>query len=54
MKGQKTLFSKAGPNSKGSDEYGTPPEVFEKLNRTYRFTLDPCADEVTAKCKKPV
>lgn len=30
----------------------TPPDFFEKLNNEFNFTLDPCAEKSTAKCKK--
>lgn len=33
-----------------TDEWATPPEVFAKLDRRYRFTLDPCATPENAKC----
>lgn len=44
MKGQDTLFSHK------SDEHGTPQFLFDKLNAQYKFTLDPCATEESAKC----
>jgi phage N-6-adenine-methyltransferase len=33
-------------------EWRTPPEVFEPLNRKYRFTLDPCSNGTNALCPK--
>lgn len=33
-----------------SDLWETPPEVFEPLNREFRFTLDAAASDKTAKC----
>ena len=30
----------------------TPPEVFDPLEREFKFTLDPCATPQTAKCAK--
>lgn len=30
----------------------TPPEIFDPLNQEFNFTLDPCAEKHTAKCKK--
>jgi phage N-6-adenine-methyltransferase len=42
---QETMFSSK------SQEWGTPPEFYERLNwRFGPFTLDPCADEENAKC----
>lgn len=32
--------------------WATPPEVFDPLEREFRFTLDPCATPETAKCAK--
>lgn len=34
-----------------SDEWETPPELFEPLNKKYKFTLDPCCTIETAKCE---
>jgi len=39
-----TLFSSA------TDEWRTPPNFFAKLNRRYRFDLDPCATAENATC----
>ena len=33
-----------------SDDWETPPELFEPLNKLYKFTLDPCCTSKTAKC----
>ena len=38
--------------STGKDDWETPPELFEKLNQEFRFTLDPCCTEKSAKCKR--
>lgn len=38
--------------STGKDDWETPLEFFEKLDGEFRFTLDPCCTEKTAKCKK--
>ena len=43
---QKLMFSSK------SDMWGTPPEFFNKLNKTYKFTLDPCASAENHKCDK--
>lgn len=32
-------------------DYGTPPGFFDSLNSIYKFTLDPCAAEFTAKVR---
>jgi phage N-6-adenine-methyltransferase len=36
--------------SSATDEWATPTAFFAKLNRRYRFTLDPCATPANAKC----
>ena len=36
--------------SSATDEWATPRDFFAKLNRRYRFTLDPCATAENATC----
>ena len=43
---QKTMFSSK------SNEWGTPQDFFDGVNIKYRFTLDCCAIDDNAKCKK--
>jgi site-specific DNA-methyltransferase (adenine-specific) len=38
--------------SKESDEWATPWPLFNWLNSSFQFTLDPCATAETAKCIK--
>lgn len=38
--------------SSDSVEWETPPELFKKLDKIFKFTLDPCATKKNAKCKK--
>lgn len=38
-------------HSRGSD-WGTPQDLFDILNKEFKFTLDPCASKWNAKCKK--
>jgi site-specific DNA-methyltransferase (adenine-specific) len=38
--------------SSQSDEWPTPKAFFEQLNERFRFTLDPCATDQNAKCKR--
>jgi len=33
-------------------EWSTPQDLYDSLNLTYRFTLDPCATKENAKCDK--
>jgi len=34
------------------DKWATPDPLFDKLNKEFRFTLDPCCEVHTAKCSK--
>jgi len=34
------------------DEWGTPPELFDKLDDVFHFTLDVCATKENAKCER--
>ena len=43
---QKAMFSS------DSDEYGTPRSFFDKLNRMFNFTLDPCSTDDNHKVQK--
>ena len=36
--------------SSKTEEWATPQEVFDQLNKKYNFTLDPCATKNNAKC----
>lgn len=38
--------------SSNSNEWATPQDLYDQLNREFLFTLDPCATKETAKCKK--
>ena len=38
--------------SSNSNEWGTPQDLYNKLNNKYKFTLDPCCTKESAKCKK--
>ncbi len=38
--------------SSKTDQWETPQELFDKLNKEFDFTLDPCADENNHKCKR--
>tara|TARA_R110002060_G_scaffold48812_1_gene59781 strand:- start:421 stop:888 length:468 start_codon:yes stop_codon:yes gene_type:complete len=38
--------------SSQSSEWGTPLDFFAKLNKKFKFTLDPCCTAMTAKCEK--
>lgn len=38
--------------STGKDDWETPQDFFNVLNREFNFTLDPCADEFNHKCDK--
>ena len=38
--------------SSKTDKWSTPQDFFDKLNKEFHFTLDPCADEFNHKCEK--
>lgn len=38
--------------SSKSNEWSTPQEFFDELNKEFSFTLDPCATKENAKCPK--
>lgn len=38
--------------SSATNEWATPQALFDELNSTYNFTLDPCSDGINAKCSK--
>ena len=38
--------------SSKTDEWATPQDFFDKLNETFSFSLDPCADHNNHKCEK--
>ena len=38
--------------SSKTDEWSTPQDFFDELNKEFNFTLDPCATPENAKCKK--
>ena len=35
-----------------TNDWSTPRDFFEELNREFSFTLDPCSTDENAKCKK--
>lgn len=37
--------------SSGKDDWGTPQELYDALNKEFGFTLDACADENNYKCE---
>lgn len=38
--------------SSQTDQWATPQDFFDELNKEFHFTLDPCADEFNHKCEK--
>ena len=38
--------------SSQTDDWATPAEFFEELDREFRFNLDPCASEQNHKCAR--
>lgn len=37
--------------SSQSNEWSTPQDFFDSLNKEFKFNLDPCATQENAKCK---
>ena len=35
-----------------TDDWATPQDFFDQLDKEFHFTLDPCANEQNHKCKK--
>ena len=49
------IVNKELAKSKGceqKDKWETPDKIFYELNEKYKFTLDPCCENHTAKCNK--
>ena len=38
--------------SSKTDDWATPQDFFDQLNKEFHFTLDPCADNHNHKCEK--
>lgn len=38
--------------SSKTDQWATPEDFFEELDKEFHFNLDPCADEQNHKCEK--
>lgn len=38
--------------SSNSDEYETPQEIFDALDKEFGFDLDPCSTDENCKCKR--
>lgn len=38
--------------SSKTDNWSTPQNFFDELNKEFDFTLDPCADDKNHKCEK--
>lgn len=41
-----------GLMSSNTNEWGTPQDLFDKLNKEFNFTLDPCSSATNYKCEK--
>lgn len=42
----RALFSSA------TDDWATPEDIFQELDKEFHFTLDPCADASNHKCER--
>lgn len=38
--------------SSKTDQWATPQDFYDALDREFSFTLDPCADETNHKCNR--
>ena len=38
--------------SSSTDQWATPQDFFDELNKEFSFDLDPCADENNHKCER--
>ena len=38
--------------SSATDQWATPQAFYDELNKEFRFTLDPCADDFNHKCER--
>lgn len=47
-----TMKTGAAMLSSITDQWATPQSFFDELNKEFKFTLDPCADENNHKCDK--
>src|SRR4051812_41673721 len=45
-------FNESALTSSLSDEWTTPQDLYDLLNKEFNFTLDPCATKENAKCAK--
>ena len=50
MRGQEVIFSSAR-TGKGTDEWGTPPDLYNNLDSIFHFDLDPCCTVENQKCE---
>ena len=41
-----------GMYTSNSEEWGTPQELFNRLNKEFNFTIDICASKENTKCPK--
>lgn len=48
----KKMFSKKIGFSSATDDWSTPNDIFNLLNKEFNFTIDVCADDNNAKCAK--
>jgi site-specific DNA-methyltransferase (adenine-specific) len=51
-KEQSSFWSEDKAYSSRTEEWGTPQDLFDKLNDEFDFTLDPCANDENHKCDK--
>ena len=42
----------SGMYTSNSDEWATPQDFYDRLDKEFHFTLDPCSTDENAKCEK--
>jgi len=53
LEGSSSIMSNMAVHySSKTDDWATPQDFFDQLNKEFHFTLDPCADEQNHKCEK--
>jgi phage N-6-adenine-methyltransferase len=51
--GKKRVGNGTNPHfTSATDEWGTPQDFYDALDREFHFTLDPCSTALNAKCKR--
>jgi site-specific DNA-methyltransferase (adenine-specific) len=52
LKTQTSFWNEEKAYSSRTEEWATPQNLFDQLDKEFKFTLDPCASKDNYKCKK--